>query len=153
MEKDTVVIGIGNTLMGDEGIGCKIAEHFSAHSQDYPSIEFVDISTGGMKLLHIISGRKKALLIDCAVMGTEAGTMRRFTPEQAQSVKQLSHYSLHEVDVLKIIAMAHSLGDCPDEIVLFGIEPERIELGQHLSETLTARFDDYVTTIAKELRE
>jgi hydrogenase maturation protease len=171
MKKDVVVIGLGNTLMADEGIGCVVVGEFlgrqqgcpdvehiaavpaAAKQQEYPGVEFVDAGTGGMNLLHIISGRGKAIIIDCAVMGTEPGTIKRFTPEQAKSVKQLSHYSLHEADVLHIIEMSRKLGECPEQIIIFGIEPQRVEPARGLSERLSAELPEYIKTIEKELSE
>lgn len=151
MKKDVVVVGLGNTLMTDEGIGSVVVGSFLARQKDFPSVEFVDAGTGGMALLHIIAGRKKAILIDCAIMGTEPGTIRRFTPEEVKNIKQLSHYSLHEADVLKIIEMSRELGQCPQKIVIYGIEPKRVESGRQLSETLSARLPEYTETIADEL--
>lgn len=149
--KEIIVVGIGNLLMRDEGIGCAVIDHFVSCQDVYPDVEFVDIGTGGFALLHLISGRKKAILIDCAKMGTEPGTIKKFTPEQVNSIKQLSHYSLHEADVLKVIEISRQLGQCPAEIVIFGVEPELIEIGQELSETLFVRFVDYITAVEKEL--
>jgi hydrogenase maturation protease len=151
MKKDVVVVGLGNTLTADEGIGCAIAGHFLSQQEKYPEVEFVDAGTGGMNLLHIISGRKKAIIIDCAVMGTELGTIKRFTPQQAKSIKQLSHYSLHEAEVLQIIEMSRKLGECPETIVIFGIEPKSVENERELSETLSGRLSEYIKTIEKEL--
>ena len=151
MKKDTVVIGLGNTLMADEGIGCAVVADFLSRKEDFPGVEFVDAGTGGMNLLHIISGRKKAVIIDCAVMGAEQGTIKRFTPEEAKSIKQLSHYSLHEADVLQIIEMSRQLGECPETIVIFGIEPWSVEHGRELSEALSRRLSEYIKTIEKEL--
>lgn len=151
MKKDVVVVGLGNILMTDEGVGSAIVASFSAYSQKYPLVEFIDAGTGGMKLLHTIAGRKKVIIVDCALMGTGPGTIKRFTPEQVQSVKKLSHYSLHEADVLKIIEMSRKLGQCPEKIVIFGIEPQRVEFGRELSRTLSERLTEYITTIEKEL--
>jgi hydrogenase maturation protease len=151
MKKDVVVVGLGNTLMADEGIGCVIAGRFLSQQEKYPDVEFLDAGTGGMNLLHIISGRKKAIIIDCAMMGAEPGTIKRFTPQQAKSVKQLSHYSLHEADVLQIIEMSRKLGQCPQQIIIFGIEPQRIETGRGLSKRLTAGLPEYIKTIEREL--
>ncbi len=152
MKKDIVVVGLGNVLMTDEGVGCAVTGLLAAGKQEYPNVEFVDLGTGGMSLLHIMSGRKKAIIVDCAIMGTEPGTIKRFTPAQAKSVKQLSHYSLHEADVLKIIEMSRQLGECPERIVIFGIEPQRIEPKQQLSEALSAKLTEYASSITEELR-
>ncbi len=151
MNKDVVVVGLGNTLMADEGIGCVIASRFLSQQEKYPGVEFIDAGTGGMSLLHIISGRGKVIIIDCAIMGTEPGTIKRFTPEEAKSVKQLSNYSLHEGDVLKIIEMARKLGQYPEQIIIFGIEPQRIETGRQLSERLSAKLTEYTKIISEEL--
>jgi hydrogenase maturation protease len=78
--------------------------------------------------------------------------MKRFTPDEVQSVKKLSHYSLHEVDILQVINLSKQLGECPEEILFFGIEPESLSPGQELSETLSAKIDSYAKDILKELR-
>jgi hydrogenase maturation protease len=151
MKKNTVVLGLGNPLMADEGIGGFLIEKFLTCRDDFPDIEFIDAGTGGMSLLHLIADRKKAVIIDCAYMHTPAGTIKRFTPDQVESVKKLAHQSLHEADILKIIDIAKQLGTCPPKIVIFGIEPETIAAEQKLSETLLVKATKYIAAIAKEL--
>ena len=63
----------------------------------------------------------------------------------------MMHFSLHEADILKIINLSGQLGECPDKIVIFGIEPESLELGQKLSKTLSDGIDNYSLDICKEL--
>ncbi len=150
-KKEIVVLGLGNPLMSDEGIGGFIIEVFVSQTDKYEDVDFVDAGTGGINLLHLIANRRKAILVDCAYMGQEPGTIKKFVPEQVKSVKQLAHLSLHEADVLKIIEMAKELGLCPQEIIIFGIEPATVEPNQELSETIAARIDDYIAVISKEL--
>ncbi|MCK4960173.1 MAG: hydrogenase maturation protease, partial [Planctomycetes bacterium] len=107
--------------------------------------------TGGMALLTHFSGRKKAILIDCALMGTEPGTIKRFTPDDVTTVKKLAHQSLHEADILKIIDLAKQFAECPEEIIIFGIEPQVIEQKSQLSQPLKQNLDNYIETILKEL--
>ena len=128
MTKDTIVLGLGNPLMGDEGIGVKLIEILQSASGDFPGADFVD-----------------------AGMGEPPGTIRRFTPEEVRTVKELAHVSLHEVDILNVIALARQLGECPEEIVFFGIEPESIEQRMALSETLGGRLKEYTEAISGEL--
>lgn len=151
MKKDVIVLGIGNLLMSDEGIGNRLVEHFLENCDRYPAVEFVDAGTAGMSLLHLLDGRRKAIIIDCAFMDTEPGTIRRFKPDDVQSVKKLAHQSLHEADLLKIIDLAKQLGQCPESVVIFGIEPEKVEPGQQLSKRLSAKVNDYLRLIGKEL--
>ena len=153
--KETIVVGLGNPLMADEGIGTVLVDELSklAAAGKLPSenIEYYDGGCGGMYLLHTIAERKKAILLDCCLMGTEPGTVRRFTPDDVKSVKKMAHLSLHEVDILKVIELANQIGQCPDEIVIFGIEPVSIEPQMHLNEAIQKRIPEYLETIRNEL--
>ena len=151
MKKETVVLGLGNPLMSDEGIGSFLIEKLLTKAHDFPDVEFIDAGTGGMAILHLIEDRKKAILIDCAYMDTKPGTIMKFTPQQVQSVKKLMHYSLHEVDILKVLDIAEKLGNCPSDIVIFGIEPQRVKLSTNLSDKISAKVDHYITAITEEL--
>ena len=95
--------------------------------------------------------RKKAIIIDCANMEQEPGQIKKFSPDEVKSVKQLAHQSLHEQDLLKIIEIAKQLDQCPEEIVIFGIQPKNIELDQTLSLELTQKIDNYINLICAEL--
>jgi len=142
--------------MADEGIGTVLVDELSklALAGKLPSenIEYYDGGCGGMYLLHTIAERKKAILIDCCLMGTEPGTIRRFTPDDVNSVKQMAHLSLHEVDILKVLELAKQIGQCPDDIVIFGIEPVSIAQQLHLNEPIQAKIPDYIETIKSEIQ-
>ena len=155
--KPVIVIGLGNPLMADEGVGIVLIEELAklAAADKLPSenIEYYDGGTGGMYLLHSIAERQKVILIDCCLMGAEPGTLKRFTPDDVNSVKQMAHLSLHEVDILNVIKMAKQIGQCPDEIIIFGIEPVKIEAQMHLNDTLGAKISDYIDAIRKEIEQ
>ena len=142
--------------MADEGIGVALIEELGklAAAGKLPSddVEYYDGGCGGMYLLHSIAERKKAILIDCCLMGADPGTIRRFTPDDVNSVKQMAHLSLHEIDILKVIELAKQIGQCPDNIVIFGIEPVKIEPQMHLNDAITAKIPDYIAAIEKEIR-
>ena len=84
-------------------------------------------------------------------MGEAPGTIRRFTPEQVLSKKVRTRYSLHEGDLLDTLKLSQSLGKCPGDIAIFGIEPKEISPGEGLSEELQSNSRHYVETILKEL--
>jgi hydrogenase maturation protease len=151
MKRPVVVLGLGNPLMGDEGIGVYLVERLESSAGDYPSVEFLDAGTGGLSVLHHIEGRCKAILIDCAFMDEEPGAIRRFTPEEVRSRKVLAHQSLHEADLMRVIEIARQLDQAPEEIVIFGIQPQRVELGQGLSPALIERIDEYISLVLQEL--
>lgn len=156
-EKPVIVIGLGNPLMADEGIGPALAAALAemARTGTLPTdeVEYLDGGCGGMYLLHSMAGRRKVILIDCAKMGLAPGTLRRFTPDDVATVKQMTHLSLHEVDILRVIEMTEMIDQRPGEIVIFGVEPERIEMQMHLTDALQKRIPDYLAAIAEEINK
>lgn len=151
MLKESAVFGLGNVLMSDEGIGCHLIQSLLKQKDIAGLSDFIEIGTKGMALFHLLGDYKKAVIVDCALMGTAPGTIKRFTPDDVNSIKKLSHYSLHEADILGIIEMSRKLGYSPAEIVIFGIEPETVEPGQQLSSTLSQNINSYVQTILEEV--
>jgi hydrogenase maturation protease len=150
-ENDIVVIGLGNILLSDEGIGVHIIRQLSSRQDNFPNVDFIEAGAAGMNLLHLIANRKKAVIIDCAKMGEKPGTLRRFTADEVVSVKKLTHFSLHEIDILQVLNLSKQLGEYPDEVVFFGIEPESLNPGQNLSKSLSAKIDLYTADICEEL--
>lgn len=152
MKNPVVVLGLGNPLMADEGIGIHLIERLMEMAAQYPGVDFVDGGTASFSVLHHIEGRRKAVFIDCALMDAEPGTLKRFTPQDVRTTKTLAGQSLHETDLLRILSLAEQLDQAPQEVVIFGIQPEQIAPGQSLSDTLSSRFDDYIRQILSELR-
>ena len=148
--KPILIICLGNPLMRDEGIGIRLASELSVHLVDNPDVEVLDLGTGGLSVMHAIAGRKKIIFVDCAIMGQTPGTMLCFTPEQVRSKKVSMRYSLHEGDLLNTLELSQHLGECPEEVVIFGIEPEQIADGEGLSDELQNNIQQYIQTILQE---
>ena len=149
--KPILIVCLGNPLMRDEGIGIRLASELLVHLTDNPDVEVMDLGTGGFSVIHTIVGRKKIIFVDCAIMDQAPGLIHRFTPEQVCSKKVRMRYSLHEGDLLNTIELSRRLGQCPDEIVIFGIEPMEISHGEGLTSKLEKNIQQYVQTILKEL--
>jgi hydrogenase maturation protease len=151
MKKPVIVIGLGNTLMSDEGVGVRLVQQLFDFADRFPDVDFVDAGTGGVSIVHLIKGKDKAIFIDCARMGEEPGVIRKFTPQEIKSTRVLAYQSLHEADLIKIIDLAGQLGQCPAKIIIFGIEPEIIEPGTDISKALTDKIEHYVSVVCQEL--
>jgi hydrogenase maturation protease len=138
--------------MSDEGIGSRLVRELAERCGERPDVEFLDVGTGSsLRVLHAISGRRKVVFVDCAMMGEPPGSIRRFTPAEVESTKELPLLSLHEGDPLGTLRLARSLGECPGEVVIFGIQPQNVEPGRELSPELERRLADYVKAIRAEL--
>jgi len=149
--KPTLIICLGNPLMRDEGIGIRLASELMDHLTDNPDVEVIDLGTGGLSVIHAIEGREKVIFVDCAIMGETPGLINRFIPEQVRSMKVRMRYSLHEGDLLNTLKLSRSLGQCPDDIVIFGIEPKEIAHSEGLTSELENNIQKYVQAILKEL--
>lgn len=77
--------------------------------------------------------------------------LRRFTPQEVRSAKVLAYQSLHEADLLRLISLAEQLGQCPGQVVIFGIEPQVVEPRQGISAVLLEKTEDYLSAIRSEL--
>lgn len=148
--KPTIVLGLGNPLMADEGIGTELIARLQKHDLP-PDVEIADAGTGGMALLHYFENRKKAVIFDCCLMDEEPATIKRFTPDDVTTVKKLAHISLHETDILNVIKIAKQLNDCPEQIIFFGIQPVVIEPRIGISTELSEKIDEYTQHVLKEI--
>lgn len=144
---DTVIIGIGNPLCGDDGVGIALLETLTGRV----AADCVDAGTSAMQVVHALAGRRRALLLDCARMGLTPGDIRRFTLDDIADEQILPRLSMHEGDLLTFLTLARQLGDAPASLVLFGIEPDNVEMGMALSPAITARLDEYLAMIETEL--
>jgi hydrogenase maturation protease len=138
-------------LLSDEGVGVHVIRALEEQTERFPDVDLLDLGGGGMSVLHAISGRRKAILVDCALMGEPAGTLRRFAPEEVRTVKALSGFSLHEGDLVRVLELSRELGQAPEEVVIFGIQPANVFPGQELSPALQGRLQEYVDRVAAEL--
>jgi hydrogenase maturation protease len=150
--RPVLAAGLGNPLLTDEGIGIAVIDALAdSHGDLMPAVEFLDLGTSMMRAVHAMACRRKAVFVDCAFMGAEPGEWRRFLPDDVRSVKRMAHFSLHEGDLLQAIGISRAAGECPGDIVLFGIQPASIEPGLELSRTLAGRLAEYADAVAAEL--
>ena len=125
----TVIFGIGNTLMADDGAGVRVLELLT----DIPdNVELVEMATGGMTLLHYFDGVDKAIIVDAVDFGGKPGEVRIFKPEDVDSIKTVG-YSLHDLDILKVLELATRMGTLPGEVFIAAIQPASLEMGKGLS--------------------
>ena len=146
------IIGIGNPLMTDDGIGIVLLNRFQARD-DIQGFSFIDQGTGGMTLLHHLSRLDRVLIIDSGNMGIDPGEYRLFSPEEATTVKFLPGESLHEFDLLRAIELSKQLGEYPEKLFIFAIQPKSIAWGQELSEEVSSRIGDYENGILAALEK
>jgi hydrogenase maturation protease len=137
--------------MTDEGVGVRLVRELSVRGARFPQVEFADLGASGLGVLHAMAGRRKAVFVDCAFMGERPGTLRRFRPESVRSTKARLTVTAHGADLIETIELSRRLGECPEEIVIFGIQPESVAPGEELSPVLRRRMQDYADAVIEEL--
>jgi hydrogenase maturation protease len=149
-KRRTVVIGLGNPLMGDDGLGLVALERLQATYTVPPEVELVDGGTWGMNLLPLIEDADELILIDAIHAGVEPGTAVRL--ERSRLPRYLAtKISPHQVDLRDVLGLAELRGTLPPNTVALGLQPESVELRNALSDRLRGRVDDLVTMVAHEL--
>ncbi len=148
----TVVIGLGNPLMGDDGLGLVALERLRREYAIPADVELVDGGTWGMNLLPVIEDAGRVILIDAIDVGTAPGSPVRL--ERARLPRYLAtKISPHQVDLRDVLGLAELRGTLPSDTIAVGLQPKRIALGNQLSDVLACRVDDLVALVVRELAD
>ena len=147
--KPILILGIGNILLKDEGIGVHVANMLKDMALP-PDAEVMDGGTMGIDLLFYIEGRKKVIVVDTVKAGEPPGTMYRFTDKDLSFKKEFLR-TAHGIDFSDVVRTAQNLGTKPDEVVFIGIEPEDMEEGLELSPLIRSRIPNLIELVMKEL--
>lgn len=146
----TVVIGLGNTIMGDDGLGVAALIRLKEQWDVSPEVELVDGGTAGMCLLPIVEGTRRVLLIDAIDMACPAGTKIRL--ERDRLPRYLAtKISPHQIDLRDVLALAELRGTLPEEAIALGLQPAVIEMSTELSGAVSGRLDGLVGDIVRQL--
>lgn len=139
----TLVIGLGNPLMGDDGVGVAALERLR-RDYDLPGdVELVDGGTWGMNLLPLIEGAERMVLLDAINTDTLPGTLTVLRRDELPRYFCLK-LSPHQIDLREVLALAEWRGSLPRELVALGIQPARVEMDQELSPVVAAALDKLV---------
>jgi hydrogenase maturation protease len=143
-----VIIGVGNLLLKDEGIGIH-AVKFLQEIDLPPDIKLIDGGTSPDLIAYTRAG-DKMIIIDAARAGGAPGTIYRFKPEDLAAEKG-SLASAHELGVVQNLRLISLTGNEPREIVIIGIEPGEIGWGMELSAGLQQKLPEIVRVVLKEI--
>ncbi len=145
-----LVMGIGNILLRDEGVGIRVIE--AMRGMDLPpGVELVDGATGGLDLIDVVAGRRKVIVIDAAQADVEPGTVMRMRPEDLAPPGDGS-IPQHEMGLLETLKAAETLGSSPREVVIFGIQTKEVCWGLDLSDELAAVVPQVIQLVIAELQ-
>jgi hydrogenase maturation protease len=142
------IIGIGNPMMADDGIGPRLIAELEG---SVPGVDLIDMGTGGMQLVHVLAGYDAVLIIDSADMGLSPGESRIFSPDDVVSFKETRAYSLHDWDLMRSIEISRQLGEAPERILILAIQPGCLGMREGLSPEVEKGIVGYIEQVRTTL--
>jgi hydrogenase maturation protease len=152
---DTLVLGVGNLLLSDEGVGLRVVERLVTSYQIPEEVQALDGGTLGLDLLHyleVADGRpvENLLIVDAVEMGKEPGTLLRMEGDEIPSFLSIK-MSPHQVGIPDMLFAAKLRDLYPPNVVLWGVQPGSLEVGLDLSPPVAAQIDVLVERVLEEL--
>lgn len=147
--KKTLVLGVGNLLLSDDGVGIHTIQRLQAAYPLPEEVQVVDGGTCGLDLLQFLEGVERLIIVDAAQMGKPPGTVVRLEGEQVPAFLSLKT-SPHEIGLPELLFAAKLTDIYPQEVVVFGVQPESIETSLGLTPAVEARVDELVELVMAE---
>lgn len=151
MADKILILGIGNILLGDEGVGVRVVEELERRYRLPPDVVALDGGTSGMDLLNPIAEAGVLIVADAVRTGNPPGSVIRLDGTDVPAFFR-TKLSPHQVGIADVLAAAQLTERVPARVTLFGVEPENMDLGLELSDTVRPQVDKVVELIAEELR-
>lgn len=146
------IIGIGNPLRRDDGIGIILINCLKGQKKELPNcLELVDAGALGMNLLHIFARFDVILLIDAIDFKGAIGESRILTLDDIRRKHIQFRTSTHETDFLQIVQLSKELNELPDKLLIFGIQPKDTSYGMGLTQEMEAVVNVLVLKIKHQI--
>jgi hydrogenase maturation protease len=147
----TLILGLGNILLSDEGVGVHVIRLLRERYQFPQEVEVLDGGTLALDLLPYVEDTDRLLIVDAVQMDAPPGTVVRLVGEEVPAVLNLK-YSPHQMGVSDLLAAARLLGRYPAELVLWGIQPASLDVGLELSPAIAAQMETVVQNVLADLQ-
>ena len=148
----TVIVGLGNPLLSDDGVGIRVARLLAGELAGRHDTTVLELGIGGLRLMEALQGYQRAILIDALVGGeAAAGTIQVFAPGPGMTARHLP--SSHDLDLETALAMGSLLGmSLPEEISIWGVTAQDVAtFGEDLSPAVAAAVPRVAAAICRQL--
>lgn len=135
------VLGIGNVLMSDDGVGPRLLEAVRCRRDWGEGVEFIDGGAAGLNLLNAIESAERMVVFDVAEMGLSPGEHRVVRPEQLTDDTPAERVSMHDVPFIETLKLCGRFYHSPETVTLLVVQPKTTDFGRELSDELRAGFD------------
>ena len=155
-----LILGLGNILLKDEGVGVHIVRELL--KQNLPSsVEIIDGGTAGLDVLLSAINVDKLVIIDALRAGKKPGNIYKVSFNSGQkdsltrifSQEPLSKISLHQIGLLDALSIAEKINIAPEEVVIIGVEPAEISCGLELTEPVMRKVPQIIKKVLEEIKD
>jgi hydrogenase maturation protease len=146
----TAVVGVGNLLMGDEGVGVHVAEKLKSAGLP-PEVAVLDGGTHFSGLETELNGAKKLIIVDAVLGGAAPGTIYRFRLDELEDEAEDVKLSVHDAGLVEKLRLSQFAGFSPEQVVVIGVEPARIEWNTGLSEEVAEKVPEIIEAVMAEI--
>lgn len=151
-EMKITVLGIGNILLSDDGVGVHIIERLRDEFDLTGNVSLIDGGTKGLDLLPFIEGSDRVLIVDAANFNREPGTIDTVTGDRIPHFLSLK-LSMHQIGLPDMLFAARLMEITPPEMFLIGIQPKSMDTGTDLSPEIQKQFDTLLTRVVDTLKD
>ena len=149
----TVIIGMGNRLLSDDGVGYAVAVAVAERLKNRVDLTVMELHTGGIRLMEAMAGFRRAVVVDAMLSGAAPGTLRHFDPNDFVTTKNT--FSSHDTDFTTACDLGRMAGvPLPEQVSFWGIEAREFDLfGECFTDEVAAAVPGAVDRIVAEITE
>ena len=144
------MLGLGNPLLGDDAIGLRVAAVLRERLAGRGDVDVREEEAGGLRLMEVMTGYERAIVVDAAVSGAAPGTIRRLGPDELPTQRTAI---AHGIDLPRALELGRSLGlPMPKVVRVVAIEAARVlEFSHELTPEVAAALEPAVAAVLTEL--
>ncbi|WML60035.1 HyaD/HybD family hydrogenase maturation endopeptidase [Neobacillus sp. PS2-9] len=150
VESKITILGIGNTLFSDEGVGIHLLPLLEEALKEVDHIEIIEGLTDGMRLLGPVEEAENLIIIDAINAGKEGGTIISLVGEEIPTYFGIK-MSIHQLGFQEVLLAAKMRERYPKQIVMFGMQPTSLELGVELTETNRKKLGELANAVIEQV--
>ena len=146
-----VVVGVGSPMRGDDALGPRAIDLLGDRLAGRSDLDLVSLDGDAARLIEALRSREIGIVLDAVAAGAEPGTIHRVEPTSGVVPVPAAGASTHAGGVAEAVRLAAELDLLPARLVVLGIEPDSMELGQPLSRPVAAALPALVDLVVAEL--
>lgn len=151
-QRRVVILGLGNVLMGDDGLGPRVIERLEAEYEFGPGVTLMDLGTPGLHLAEYLVDADVLIVIDAVKVDGRPGELRRYRGSQMLPSPSTSRLTAHDPGLKEALWTLQLHGRAPSQVLLLAVIPAKIEIGLGLSPCVQEAIPLVIAAVVQEVK-